>query len=76
MIQKDLCLAHEAKERSRKRKEHVFAVPKNPSPVPRAEKGRRKNGLKPKKREESQGDTDFMLQNGKQVQAGLQPGQT
>ena len=54
----------------------MFAVPKNPSPVPRAEKGRRKNGLKPKKREESQGDTDFMLQNGKQVEAGIQLGQT
>lgn len=65
-IQKDLCRAHEAKEQSKKRKEHVFAVPKTPSPVPRKDKGRRKAGLKPKRREESGGDA-FLLQNGKQV---------
>merc|ERR1711962_349096 len=30
--QKDLCRAHEAKEASRKRREHVFVVPQAPSP--------------------------------------------
>ena len=69
-IQKDLCLAHEAKERAKKlkqRQEHVFAIPKNPSPVPRKEeRGRRKAGAKPKRREES-GPEDFCVKNGKHL---------
>ena len=69
-IQKDLCSAHEAKEKAKKLKqkqEHVFAIPKNPSPVPRKEeKGRRKAGAKPKKREES-GPEDFCVKNGKHL---------
>lgn len=69
-IQKDLCRAHEAKERARKNKQkqdHVFAVPKTPSPVPKKEsQGRRKSGLKPKKREDNQTD-EFFVKNGKHV---------
>ena len=69
-IQKDLCLAHEAKEKAKKLKqkqEHIFAVPKNPSPVPtKEEKGRRKAGAKPKKREENRNE-DFFVKNGKQL---------
>ena len=41
-------------------------VAQAPSPQPKKEKGRRKCGLKPKKRE-GKGD-EFLLQNGKQVQ--------
>merc|ERR1712130_621641 len=73
-IQKDLCRAHEAKEKARKMKQkqdHVFAVPKTPSPIPKKEnQGRRKSGLKPKKRENNQND-QFLVKNGKQV--NLQP---
>jgi len=73
-IQKDLCRAHETKEKARKMKQkqdHVFAVPKTPSPVPKKEnQGRRKSGLKPKKREDNQND-QFLVKNGKQV--NLQP---
>ena len=69
-IQKDLCLAHEAKEKAKKLKqkqEHIFAIPKNPSPVPaKEEKGRRKAGAKPKKREENRNE-DFFVKNGKQL---------
>merc|ERR1719232_801697 len=70
-IQKDLCLAHEAKEKAKKLKqkqEHIFAVPKNPSPVPtKEEKGRRKAGAKPKKRDEGSGSENFLIKNGKQM---------
>ena len=70
-IQKDLCLAHEAKESSKKvklRQDHVFAVPKNPSPIPKKEeKGRRKAGAKPKKRDEGGGAENFLIKNGKQM---------
>merc|ERR1719319_590099 len=62
--QKGLVRAHEAKEASRKRREHVFAVPQAPSPLPK-DKGRRKNGLKPKRREGREGD--FVLQGGKEM---------
>jgi len=69
-IQKDLCRAHEAKEKAKKLKQkqdHVFAIPKTPSPVPKKEeRGRRKSGLKPKKREDNQSD-EFLVKNGKQV---------
>ena len=70
-IQKDLCLAHEAKESAKKLKlkqDHVFAVPRNPSPVPKKEeKGRRKAGAKPKKRDEGSGSENFLIKNGKQM---------
>ena len=69
-IQKDLCSAHEAKEKAKKlkqRAEHVFAVPKTPSPVPaKEEKGRRKAGVKPKRRQGNSCE-DFCVQNGKQI---------
>ena len=69
-IQKDLCSAHEAKEKAKKlkaRAEHVFAVPKTPSPVPaKEEKGRRKAGCKPKRRQGNSCE-DFCVQNGKQI---------
>lgn len=69
-IQKDLCRAHEAKEKAKKMKQkqdHVFAIPKTPSPVPKKEnQGRRKSGLKPKKREDNHTD-EFLVKNGKQV---------
>ena len=69
-IQKDLCLAHETKEKAKKLKQkqdHVFAIPKNPSPIPRkGERGRRKAGCKPKKRDEG-GTEDFCVKNGKQL---------
>ena len=70
-IQKDLCSAHEAKEKAKKVKQrqeqHVFAVPKTPSPVPaREERGRRKAGSRPKRRQAENSD-DFCLQNGKQI---------
>merc|ERR1712218_694215 len=68
--QKNLCRAHEAKEASRKRREHVFVVPQAPSPQPKKEKGRRKCGLKPKKRE-GKGD-EFLLQ---EEEAGHSPSQ-
>ena len=44
----------------------ITAISQAPSPQPKKEKGRRKCGLKPKKRE-GKGD-EFLLQNGKQVQ--------
>ena len=70
-IQKDLCLAHEAKESAKKLKlkqDHVFTVPRNPSPVPKKEeKGRRKAGAKPKKRDEASGTENFLIKNGKQM---------
>ena len=70
-IQKDLCAAHEAKENAKKLKlkqDHVFAVPRNPSPVPKKEeKGRRKAGAKPKKRDEGSGSENFLIKNGKQM---------
>ena len=44
----------------------MCVVAQAPSPQPKKEKGRRKCGLKPKKRE-GKGD-EFLLQNGKQVQ--------
>ena len=69
-IQKDLCSAHEAKEKAKKlrqRAEHVFAVPKTPSPVPaREEKGRRKAGCKPRRRAD-QNSQDFCIKNGQQI---------
>ena len=46
----------------------ITAISQAPSPQPKKEKGRRKCGLKPKKRE-GKGD-EFLLQNGKQVQRG------
>ena len=46
----------------------ITAISQAPSPQPKKEKGRRKCGLKPKKRE-GKGD-EFLLQNGKQVQQG------
>jgi mortality factor 4-like protein 1 len=66
--QASLVQAHEAREASRKRREHVFAVPKTPSPVPKKEQGRRKSGgLKPKRREATGRGDEFLLQNGKAV---------
>ena len=71
-IQKDLCSAHEAKEKAKKmrqRAEHVFAVPKTPSPVPaKEEKGRRKAGCKPRRRGEHSSQ-DFCIKNGQQISA-------
>ena len=46
----------------------ITVISQAPSPQPKKEKGRRKCGLKPKKRE-GKGD-EFLLQNGKQVQRG------
>ena len=70
-IQKDLCHAHTVKESVKKQKqkqEHIFAVPKNPSPVPKKEeRGRRKAGIKPKKREENHQTDDFLVKNGKHL---------
>ena len=69
-IQKDLCSAHETKEKAKKmrqRAEHVFAVPKTPSPVPaKEEKGRRKAGCKPRRRAD-QNSQDFCIKNGQQI---------
>ena len=46
----------------------MFAVPRNPSPVPKKEeKGRRKAGAKPKKRDEGSGSENFLIKNGKQM---------
>merc|ERR1719245_1499196 len=71
-IQKDLCSAHEAKEKAKKmrqRAEHVFAVPKTPSPVPaKEEKGRRKAGCKPRRRADHTSQ-DFCIKNGQQISA-------
>jgi len=76
-IQKDLCLAIETKEKAKKmrqKQDHVFAIPKNPSLSPvscKEERGRRKAGAKPKKRDENGGSEDFVVKNGKQM--SLQP---
>lgn len=71
-IQKDLCRAHEVKEQGKRKKqasEHVFAVPKTPSPVPKkeAKSGRRKSGLKPTRRQDSQSEGEFLVKNGKEM---------